>query len=139
MTTIATDGKSMAGDGCVSGNGIRHALDFRKVFRLKDGRIVGCAGVSYAIPSFLTWLEAGGDLPELNPDFEALVLHADGRCLSYNHKGYSIEQPTPAVTGSGGAIALGAMLAGASPAKAVAIACERDTGTGGTITAEVLA
>lgn len=139
MTTIATDGLSMAGDGCVSGNGIRHALDFRKIFKLKDGRIAGFSGVSYAIPSFLAWLEAGGDMPDLDDDFEALVLQTDGRCLSYNHKGYSIEQPVPAVTGSGGAIALGAMLAGASPARAVEIACERDTGTGGKVISEALA
>lgn len=128
----------MAGDGCVSGNGMRHAFDFRKVFRLPDGRIVGCAGVSYAIPSFLTWLEKGGDLPELHEDFEALVLHPSGRCQSYNHKGYSIDQPTPAVTGSGGAIALGAMLAGADPAHAVKIAIERDIGSAGTVTVEAI-
>ncbi len=129
----------MAGDGCVSGNGIRHALNFRKVFRLPDGRIAGFTGVSYAVPAFLAWLEAGGELPELHEDFEALVLKTDGHCLSYNHKGYSIEQPVPAVAGSGGAIALGAMLAGADPRRAVEIAIERDTGTGGTITVEALA
>lgn len=49
-----------------------------------------------------------------------------------------MDQEVPAVTGSGGAIALGAMLAGATPAQAVAIAIQRDTGSGGQITVETL-
>lgn len=61
MTTIATDGKSMAGDGVCSGNGIRHGLSVRKVHLLPDGRIVGIAGCSYAHAAFLPWLTAGGE------------------------------------------------------------------------------
>lgn len=134
MTTIATDGKSMAGDGFVTGNDLIHSTTEIKVRKLSDGRIVGIAGSAYAHVLFVPWLENGGDPPELTDDFEALVLHPGGRCQSFNHKCLAIEQPTPAVTGSGGALALGAMLAGASPERAVAIACERNMGTGGTVT-----
>lgn len=134
MTTIATDGKSMAGDGLLTGNGIVHGFDFRKVFRLADGRIAGFCGDSYALPAVVEWLNNGGNLPDIDPEnFEGLILHPDGRCQSVNGKGQMIDQPVPAVTGSGGAIALGAMLAGASPTEAVDIACQRDCKTGGQI------
>lgn len=139
MTCIATDGKTMAADGYCTGNGIIHGRSVRKVHRLKDGRICGIAGSSYAHVAFIPWLESGGESPDVPEDFEALVLHPDGRCQSFNHKCLGIDQETPAVSGSGGALALGAMLAGATPAQAVAIACERDTGCGGTITVEALA
>jgi hypothetical protein len=138
VTTIATDGKSMAGDGLCTGDGIIHAMDVRKVFRLSDGRIVGMCGNAYAPPLFVQWLEHGGDPPDLSEQFEALVLHPGGRCQSFNYKCFAIDQSVPAVTGSGGPLALGAMLAGASPAEAVAIACQRNTGSGGTIVVEPL-
>jgi ATP-dependent protease HslVU (ClpYQ) peptidase subunit len=139
VTTIATDGKSMAGDGLVTGNGLKHSMACRKVFRLADGRIAGFCGSSYNVPPFLAWLEHGGDKPDISDDFEALVIHHDGRCLSYNSKAVGIEQEVPAVAGSGGAVALGAMLAGASPGQAVAIAAQRDMCTGGTVFIEALA
>lgn len=124
----------MAADGLCTGNGIIHGLSVRKIARMSDGRIVGCSGTLFGVPAFLQWLEYGGDMPSIHEDFEALVLLPTAVCLSYNHKGQCIEQEVPAVTGSGGAIALGAMLAGASPREAVAIACQRDTATGGEIT-----
>ena len=136
MTTIATDGKSMAGDGLCIGNGLVHGTSVRKVFLLSDGRIVGIAGCAYTPGAFVPWLESGGDKPDLPECFEALVLHPNGRCQSYNEKCFAMDQEVPAVTGSGGAVALGAMLAGKSPEEAVAIACLRDTGTGGTIVVE---
>lgn len=135
MTTIATDGRSMAGDGLCTGNGLVHGMAVRKVARLADGRIVGVAGTPYAIPVFLKWIEKGGDKPKLPDCFEALVLHPDGSCLTYNDDCHSFAQEVPAVTGSGGPLALGAMLAGASPARAVEVAAMRDTCTGGTIIA----
>lgn len=138
MTTIATDGMTMAGDGFVTGNALIHAFSFCKVHKLEDGRIVGCTGTSYDIAPFANWLENGGDLPMLTDDFEALVLISPMKCLTYNSKCLSAPQEVPAVAGSGGAIALGAMLAGASPSQAVAIAAQRDLYSGGTIREERL-
>lgn len=138
MTTIATDGKSMAGDGLVTGNDCVHATDFRKVFRLKDGRIVGFSGSAYHYSGFINWLESGGEVPSMDEHFEALVLNLDGSVLSYDQLCRSIVQPTPAATGSGTPFALGAMDAGASPEVAVGIACKRNPSTGGQIIVEAL-
>ena len=128
----------MAGDGVVTGNGLIHAFHFNKVFKLTDGRIVGITGTTYDMMPFVEWLENGGELPILSDDFEALVLIAPQECLTYNSKCLLAYQEVPAVAGSGGAIALGAMLAGASPFEAATIAAKRDTNCGGTITEQFL-
>ncbi len=123
----------MAADGLVTGNGTVHSFSFSKVRKLSDGRIVGVAGVPYDMDSFCSWLE-GGEKPDLNAErFEALVLQPDGTCLCYNGKLQSYPQPVPTVTGSGGEIALGAMLAGADAFTAVQIAATRDQATGGAV------
>lgn len=133
MTTIATDGKSMAADGLCTGNGIVYDLAIRKIHRLKDGRIVGMCGSVYHQAPFLEWLANGGEKPTMNDNFEALVLSPDGTLRSYDEHCRAIELSIPNVAGSGGALALGAMLAGASPERAVSIAAERDTASGGAI------
>lgn len=138
MTTIATDGKSMAGDGLCTGNGMIHSMSTRKVHWTEDGCIVGISGSSYAVETFLAWNPKEDVLCDVPEDFEALVLHPDGTCRSYNNKGMGMDQELPAVSGSGGAIALGAMLAGATPEEAVRIACQRDICTGGIVTVEHL-
>lgn len=138
MTTIAVDGKSVAGDGMVTSGTTVCNTDFCKVHRLSDGRIAGIAGSAFNVIPFVEWLENGGDCPELSEGFDALVLHPDGKCWAYNEKGRFIPEPAPTAVGSGREIAIGAMLAGASAREAVAIAATRDNGTGGAIVEERL-
>jgi ATP-dependent protease HslVU (ClpYQ) peptidase subunit len=133
MTTIATDGETMAGDGLMTGNGAIFSTEEQKVRQLKDGTLVGCCGNSYNAPAFIEWLE-GGEKPELSEDFEALVLLPDGTCRGYDHKLRWISLPLPQATGSGQDFALGAMAVGASPEEAVKAACERSVNSGGKIT-----
>ena len=134
MTTIATDGDTMAADGLMSGNGTVFSTEEVKLVQLKDGRIAGVCGSCYNAAPFLEWLEVAGDKPELTDDFEALVLMADGSCRSYDHKLRWIPVPVPTATGSGMDFALGAMAVGASPEEAVKAACNLDTGSGGKVT-----
>lgn len=134
MTTIATDGETMAGDGLVTSGSTIFGSSMTKVHQLKDGRLVGISGCAYFATPFMDWLQDGGDVPELDDNFEALVLHPDGSCLSYDNKGRSLPEELPTATGSGREIALGAMAVGASPEEAVKVACDRDTQTGGKIT-----
>jgi ATP-dependent protease HslVU (ClpYQ) peptidase subunit len=133
MSTIATDGKAMAADGLVTSNGTAWAYNFEKIAKLPDGRIAGSVGSAYYIGPFVAWLENGGDFPETGDDFEGLVLSPDGSVRSYDPKGRSIAEEVPTASGSGREIALGAMLAGASPAAAVGIAAKRDICTGGNV------
>jgi len=135
MTTIATDGRSMAGDGLATSQTV--AITDRKmvkVWRLEDGRIVGCAGDRSDALAFRDWLN-GSERPKIVKSFEALVLNMDGTAQYFCDPrliGDIVELPT--AIGSGMSFALAAMDAGASPDQAVRIAAERDPFTGGDIT-----
>jgi hypothetical protein len=83
----------------------------------------------------IEWLEKGeGKKPRMK-SFSGLRLFPDGRLEYWSE---DIEVPTPVdapcAVGSGMDFAIGAMLHGATPSEAVAIATQRDPGTGGTIT-----
>lgn len=141
MTTIATDGKSMAGDGLV----IDHRetvvdTERRKVFRLADGRIIGGAGNAADVDAWRAWLEGGKDgaCPIDSDRFAGLILSPDGTVHWVDHKGREMETPVPSACGSGQDFAYGAMAVGASAALAVAAAASRDAYSGGTITVEHL-
>ena len=133
MTTIATDGKSMAGDSLTTAgtHAVRHAP---KVHRLKDGRIVGACGLTAECLKIVRWLDDGGDKPDISDETEALVLGLDGTVCHIDHKFEMLEYDVPAGIGSGSDLAIGAILAGASPEAAVGIACVRDRHSGGDIT-----
>jgi ATP-dependent protease HslVU (ClpYQ) peptidase subunit len=134
MTTIACDGKTMAGDGLAARNTLITTLDATKVAMLDDGRIVGTAGEKPCCRRFLAWLQDGGARPKLK-DLAALVLHPDGRLVYHTDSDpEGTVTGIPNAIGSGCEIAIGAMLAGLSPERAVEIAADRDVYTGGTIT-----
>ena len=133
MTTIATDGHTMAGDSQVTGGGERVGLT-QKIWQTADGRIVGASGPSSDCQMFNRWMLDGGAKPTLASDnFSALILMPGGRVFYLCHKLEPVEYLVPQAIGSGAPYAIGAMMAGASPAAAVAISCERDTGSGGEI------
>lgn len=134
MTTIATDGRSIAADGLVTSNGTIFGTTFAKIAKLKDGRIAGSAGSAFDIEPFQAWLESGGDFPNVEDNFDALVIYPDGSCRSFDGKGRSVPEQVPTACGSGRELAIGAMMAGASPKRAVKIASTRDCCTGGKIT-----
>ncbi len=135
MTTIATDGKTMAGDsrGCAA-NKIRSDHEL-KVRRLKDGRIVGFSGTASSAKAYVEWLD-GGPVPHKEDNFALLVLERDGTARIIYDDITSDPVDLPAVLGSGGDLALGAMLAGASPKEAVKIAILRDPFSGGKVVVE---
>lgn len=137
MTTIATDGRTMAGDGLATDHFDTIVNVARvKVHRIPDGRIVGCTGNSFDAQSYREWLADGenGDCPVKQEQFSALILNTDGSVEFVDHKGRRIATPAPAATGSGQDYAFGAMDHGASPGQAVLIACGRDIHSGGVIT-----
>jgi ATP-dependent protease HslVU (ClpYQ) peptidase subunit len=134
VTTIATDGKTMAGDGrgCVSETIVTD--QGIKVIRLKDG-LLGLSGRASVRAALAKFLNGKGKFPKDAGDWNAI--HLTGSEARY----YSSDQgeafhliDLPAACGSGREFAIGAMLAGASPREAVEIACQRDPFSGGTIT-----
>lgn len=134
MTTVITDGKSMAADGLSHDRaGTVCQVECEKIRRLADGRIVGLAGTPFDLDAFCKWLEDGGDMPQVEEDFDGLVLERDGQAYAYNRHGRRTHQLLPAGVGSGMDLAIGAVMAGATVEEAVAISIQRHTGSGGKI------
>lgn len=134
MTTIATDGKTMAADGCRFHRDTCVISTAVKVRRLHDGALVGTAGdVGFGM-TMVEWLESGGPPPEFKDDGSALLLETNGDCFILDRNCLRMPVQAPVAIGSGMDLAIGAMLAGASPAEAVKIAGLKDPHTGGTIT-----
>jgi len=132
VTTIACDGKSMAGDSLITANG-EIVGNTTKVQRTDDGRIFGASGSIVDITRFAKWMH-GAEAPELSEDFCALILMPNGKVYYVGNKLEPSEYIVPQAIGSGADFAIGAMLAGQSPHEAVEIAMQRDTRTGGEIT-----
>jgi ATP-dependent protease HslVU (ClpYQ) peptidase subunit len=132
MTTIACKGNVMACDSMVSTGDCWWPAT--KVYRL-PGVLIGGAGEAGAVRQFVNWYSDGQRMPHpKTPDtWCALVLTAEG--LSYwasNFMSHPVERGFHAI-GSGGSAALGALLAGANVQKAVEIACQVDTSSGGDV------
>lgn len=140
MTTIATDGKTMAGDGYSYVNGTRATDATVKVERLRDASLYGACGNHGDGVKHRQWLEAQiggsivGDCPKLDDGFGFILLRTDGTILQGGSDGIGCEIDAPFAIGSGMDYALGAMDAGASPKRAIEIASGRDKSTGGVIT-----
>ena len=136
MTTIACDLEEMATDSLATVNDIRIARK-QKLYRI-NGDLVACAGRTGDAANFREWYANGGEKPGVDDEFAALVLTKEGigwydaTCTKI-----AIDDAICAV-GSGADLARGAMMAGASPGRAVEIACEYDVGSGPPVVAERL-
>lgn len=134
MTTIATDGKSIAADG-MSSSDIVESLTDVKIRRIGK-EVVGCAGTGDISIAYLDYLEGKRGMPIIPDSANFYAVHVSKGKVSYVSSPNFSKQKVklPYAIGSGGQIALGAMLAGASPGMAVRIAGSRDYRTGGRIT-----
>lgn len=132
MTTIATDGKTMAADGQAEVSGSILTSDSVKVVRLPDGSLFGSAGRRIDRPKAVAYMVDGGKKPKL-VDFQALHLKVDGSLWYLNEELEPTRVNVPCAVGSGMDFALGAMDFGASPEEALAVAIERDPSSGGLI------
>lgn len=130
MTTIAWDGKLLAGDKqCSFGN---TPLGCTKVFRA-DGLIWGCCGDLEDTVLFGRWIYEGcpkDNKPELADNFTAIVIEL-GQCWQYNPKLVPLKVESRLwACGSGADYALGAMAMGADARHAVEVAIEFDIYSG---------
>lgn len=144
MTTIATDGRSIAADGLVVlGSEVvsRDAKKLQVVDYERSGRhgppvVYGIAGPIAMFSALIAWHESGAD-PRGVPPGEldwSLVVARRGLVQLYSRACPWPQKLGPnAAVGSGEDLALGAMLAGASPREAVAIAAGVDIRSGGAI------
>lgn len=130
MTTIATDGKTIAADTLAVGRW-KDSKRVQKVHSI-NGCLVGGAGELVEILRFKDWFEAGcpeDNKPDLEDSFSALVLYPDGTAKACYHKLYFYDVGLPYAIGSGAEYAMGAMVAGATPEEAVIVASMLDNNT----------
>lgn len=138
MTVIATDGKTLAADTQQNGQYIDR-LPARKLYRLQDGSLAGGAGLVASVRKLIRWLDGLEKHPlDIDDDTCVLVLTPEGRVYYHDRRLEPVEVGSPAAIGSGAPFAMGAMLAGADPKRAVEIAIELDTDSGGAVTVESL-
>lgn len=134
MTTIATDGYSLAGDGRSTRNDSVTGRDRIKVVPLPDGSIVGGAGRTADSERAMRHLLAE-DSGDVKGEYVLLRLFKNGKVATYEGSLLSpIATKAPQAIGSGSDVAMGAMLAGADARTAVQIAAKIDVYTGGRIT-----
>ncbi len=132
MSTIAANRKEMAGDSQSTVGSTKSHTPRPKVQRI-NGDLVAAVGSTDIIPRFFEWYKKGrpkDDKPDLGDTFEAVVLTPQRLFQYYNRlEPIRIIEDFYAI-GQGSEIALEAMAAGASPERAVEIACELNIYTG---------
>lgn len=127
MTTIATDGKTVAYDTHSWRHFTVNTCPVDKAIMLPDGRIAAACGNYEDAKTFFEWLaqtclDPSAEKPKLSDEanFDGLVVDPkSGRAWSYEAKFHPLEPSLPFCIGAGGMIARGAMEFGASPEQAV--------------------
>lgn len=128
MTTVCTDGKTIACDTRVSSSGGIYPARITKIHRVGD-RFVGHCGDLWQGHMYIKYL-TDGKVPEKKlKDFNALILDKDGTIYHVDQTLNELELTGPFAIGSGMDCALGAMAAGATPGEAVMIASRFDSYT----------
>lgn len=139
MTTIASDGKTVAADGQETWGAEPVRMDREKV-KLVDGFLYAFTGVGALFDPCIAWYAKGADpkeVPEAKGDNSTwgLSVFFPGRVEYFSSTcPYKAEYHYPFALGSGTDFAMGAMLAGCEPRRAVEIAAEKNIHTGGKIT-----
>lgn len=136
MTTIATDGRTIAADGQASANGVRMSRTVKKIV-VEEGAVYALCGASAMTRPAIEWIKSGA-VPDKQPKgdemgWSMLVIKRDSALVYTSRSAYPDDVEYPLTMGSGGEIAKGAMVAGKSPESAVVIACDLDINSGGEI------
>jgi len=141
VTTIAYRDGIMAADSStyIHGGACRLPGAVKKIWRMKNGAVMGPAGSYRDSHALMRWFEKGEkDDPPSTGEVTALIISADRRVILVDGEAYrEVAAPFYAI-GSGADAALGAMYAGASAAEAISIAAKIDPYTGGEIHVEPL-
>lgn len=126
MTTIATDGRTIAADGLACfGNEVVSAT--ARKMAVRGGRIYALAGAGGMMNALIDWVETGASPNNMPPvsdkssGFAILVIGPDPSDRVFYSDVCPYPQPVPPVFafGSGADFALGAMHAGLSPEEAI--------------------
>jgi hypothetical protein len=135
VTTIAFRDGVMAGDTLVADDEVRFPCHERKVFRLRDGSLVGLCGDLAQTQGFINWLRRGmpGECPPFDKS-DAMIVRGD-RALTFCEGGrFSTLTGVPYVAlGSGRLLALGCLWHGGTAVEAVRAGIAHDPASGGKV------
>lgn len=138
MTVIAYRDGVMAADTLAS-DGLLKVAGLRKVVRGSDGTLYGLAGAAGICCGIARWVDGGceGDRPPLrvgDHTADVLVVTPDGAISAWTDMGAE-DYPGASymAIGSGSAVAMGALHAGADAEGAVRAAIEHGLNCGGTV------
>ena len=138
MTVIASDGITIAADGrTITGHSEIARGSVRKI-RIHRGKIFALSGMAALFDALVDWYSAGAlpkDAPTIASDatWTLIVIDGGGPKLFTHRVPYEDRLTYPITFGCGCDYAMGAMLAGASPERAVEITCEKEAFCGGEI------
>jgi hypothetical protein len=129
MTVIAWDGETVAADTrATSGTSIVPVLD-KKIVSQNGVSLAGC-GVAHEVDAW-QYDYFNGIIRPLKGKGSIVLEFREGKCFVWE-SGASVPYAvrSPFTIGSGGDVAMGAMLAGKTATEAVRIACKVDTACG---------
>lgn len=140
MTTIATDGRTIAADGLRCCGNEPLSTSERKIV-VEGGAIYALTGDYAVIRACIEWHKNGANPKEAPPHWDApdggwtlIVIEQGPKLVAYRSRlPYPDPHPFPQAFGSGCDYAVGAMHAGASPRSAIEIASRLNVHTGGEI------
>ncbi len=138
MTTIASDGKTVAADGQETWGSEPVRLD-REKLKLVSGVLYGFTGIGALFDPCIAWHGKGADPKEVpeakgdNNSWGMAVFLPDRVEYFSSNCPYKAEYGYPFAIGAGTDYAMGAMLGGCDPRRAVEIAAEKNIHTGGKI------
>lgn len=145
MTTICTDGRTVAADGksCLGDRPV--SLRTQKIV-VSNGTLYALSGPECMIRPIIEWWERGHDhatVPVAKDEgcaWTLMVIDPGGTVIMTSRCQFPSPIPSGVFAiGSGADYAMGAMLAGKSPREAIAIASRCDVWTGGDIQEVVIA
>jgi ATP-dependent protease HslVU (ClpYQ) peptidase subunit len=136
MTTVVTNGKSIAADSQVTADTTKEGATFKKIRRV-NGELFGLAGDVGVTPLLWEWISSGAavedmlDLP--THEYEILRVTRSGVYYTANDTWTWMRVNRITGIGTGGAYAEVALKAGAPIRRAVQLAIEKDLFSGGKI------
>ncbi len=139
MTTIATDGRTMAADTMSCSNFIDQRPSEKMLFvpacAINPRPVLyGGSGCAESVERYFAWVKGEIDeKPKFKSDDFTIISIDDREVYVMYDQLHRIRVGVPYAIGSGSEFAMGAMLAGKSPEEAVAIAIRLDKDSGGEV------
>jgi ATP-dependent protease HslVU (ClpYQ) peptidase subunit len=132
MTTIAYRDGVLAADSLVTTGDTKLPETKRKVWKLRDGRLFGGAGIAETIEFLKASINDGAETPKLS-GVEAILVDTNGAVTAYEGKAWVRVSAPYVALGSGSTIALTAMWMGADAKTAVKAGIKFDRNSGGRV------